>query len=124
VYDLRKLAVNAFPFDLSTNMGGKSHLLRSSRDTFLDNPTLLVSTAATTRGVDLPELSHVFILGVAQNRPLDSYLHMSGRVGRFGRGGKVISILEEGAEGSMKGEETVIQGLFRRLDIKPVQVLV
>jgi hypothetical protein len=61
VYDLRKLGVNAFPFDLSTSTGGRSHLLRGSLDTFVDNPALLVSTAATLRGVDLPELSHMCI---------------------------------------------------------------
>jgi len=65
----------------------------------LANPTLLVATVATTRGLDLPSLTHVFVLGLLEGqattgRGVDSYLHVSGRVGRFGRAGKVISVVE------------------------------
>lgn len=59
------------------------------------NPRLLVATVATTRGLDLPSLTHVFVLGLLEaGRGVDSYLHVSGRVGRFGRVGKVISVVE------------------------------
>jgi hypothetical protein len=117
VCDLRKLGVDAYPLDLAATTGGASHLLRGPLDTPVDNPSLLVCTVATTRGIDLPELTHVFILGIPQRRVLDSYLHMSGRVGRFGRGGKVISILEA------KTDEGVMQKLFKQLDITPVRLL-
>jgi hypothetical protein len=124
VCDLQKLGVNAFPLDFAAKTGGASHLLRGPLDIPVDNPSLLVSTVATTRGIDLPELTHVFILGVPQRRVLDSYLHMSGRVGRFGRGGKVISILEEGrSQKAGKTDEAVMQKLFKRLDIRPVRLL-
>ncbi|THH17410.1 hypothetical protein EW146_g3411 [Bondarzewia mesenterica] len=96
VYDLRMLGVNAYGLDLLANDRGRRHLLRAAGDEAEDNPTLLVSTLASTRGLDLPDLSHVFILGVPSgDRKVDSYLHIAGRVGRFGGSGKVISILRE-----------------------------
>ncbi|KAA1468282.1 P-loop containing nucleoside triphosphate hydrolase protein [Dentipellis sp. KUC8613] len=98
VYELRMLGVNAVGLDLLSNERGRSHLLRGSGAAVEENPTLLVTTLATTRGLDLPDLSHVFILGVCTARKVDSYLHLAGRVGRFGRGGKVVSVLEERRE--------------------------
>jgi Helicase conserved C-terminal domain len=95
VYDLRDLSVNACGLDLLASGQGKEYLLRGRSDIEEESPTLLVSTLATTRGLDLPDLSHVFILGLLEGRGIDAYLHAAGRVGRFGRGGKVISILEE-----------------------------
>jgi superfamily II DNA/RNA helicase len=57
----------------------------------------------------LPELTHVFILGIplgpkVNGRVIDAYLHIAGRVGRFGRGGKVITVVEKG-EPVDEGEE-------------------
>jgi len=59
---------------------------------------MLVSTPATTRGLDLPELTHVFMLGLPKGRRADAYLHIAGRVGRFGRQGKVITVVDEREE--------------------------
>jgi hypothetical protein len=92
VYDLRTLGINAFGLDLLSTERGQAHLVGGSSGTIEDNPTLLVSTTASTRGIDLPDLSHVFIWGVVD---ANSYRHVSGRVGRFGRGGSVLSVLEK-----------------------------
>jgi len=90
VYDLRTLGINAFGLDVeSTDKEGYRE----------ENPTLLVSTTATLRGIDLPDLSHVFLWGVVDG---NSYLHASGRVGRFGRKGTVVSVLEEKREESVR----------------------
>ena len=99
VYELREMGVNAHSLDLLKNEKGKRYLLHSASTT-QENPTLLVSTLATTRGIDLPELSHVFILGIPEGpkvtaRAVDAYLHIAGRVGRFGRGGRVITVVEK-----------------------------
>ena len=83
VYDLRVLGVNAVGLNLLRD-------LTSGEET--PNPTLLVSTTVSIRGIDLPDLSHVFIWGVVD---ANSYLHASGRVGRFGRPGRVVSVLED-----------------------------
>ncbi|KAF5384794.1 hypothetical protein D9615_001424 [Tricholomella constricta] len=109
VYELREMGVNAHRLDLLTDEKGRSHLLRGG-DSGQENPTLLVSTLATTRGLDLPELTHVFILGIpdgpkVNGRTVDAYVHLAGRVGRFGRGGKVITVVEKEAEEEEKEEE-------------------
>lgn len=98
VFDLRELGVNAHALDLLAATSGRSHLLQGGT-AVKEDPTLLVSTLATTRGLDLPELTHVFILGVPESgkvdgRTVDAYLHIAGRVGRFGRGGKIITVVE------------------------------
>jgi superfamily II DNA/RNA helicase len=92
VYDLRMIGVNAFALDLLMTGRGQTHLIGGSRGAIEENPTLLVSTTASTRGLDLPDLSHVFVWGVAD---ANTYVHVAGRVGRFRGGGQVISVLEE-----------------------------
>ncbi|KAL0951341.1 hypothetical protein HGRIS_008045 [Hohenbuehelia grisea] len=98
VEELRAIGVNAQGLDLLAADKGRAHLLRGG-DTVEAEPTLLVSTLATTRGLDLPHLTHVFILGIPEGpkmtgRTIDAYLHIAGRVGRFGRGGRVVSVVE------------------------------
>ncbi|EJT97816.1 P-loop containing nucleoside triphosphate hydrolase protein [Dacryopinax primogenitus] len=44
------------------------------------SPELLITSFPHSRGLDLPALSHVFLLGAAPS--LTSYLHMAGRLGR------------------------------------------
>ena len=52
---------------------------------------VLLATEHAARGLDLPNTSHVFILGPPSSP--ESYLHMAGRVGRFGRSGVVVNVL-------------------------------
>ncbi|CAG8582350.1 11455_t:CDS:2 [Paraglomus brasilianum] len=67
---------------------------------------LYVATQSFTRGVDIPSVSHVFILG-GPPAPWN-YLHMAGRTGRMGRPGKVIILLRNhgGKEAKMR---TILQ---------------
>ncbi|KAG5735953.1 ATP-dependent rRNA helicase RRP3 [Termitomyces sp. T112] len=113
VYELREMGVNAHRLDLLTGEKGRSHLLKGGGNG-QDNPTLLVSTLATTRGLDLPELTHVFIMGIpdgpkVNGRTIDAYVHLAGRVGRFGRGGKVITVVEK--EGDVEEGENRERGV-------------
>ena len=59
-----------------------------------EGPILLVHTPANTRGLDLPDLSHVFVMGVQEDR-VDSYTHIAGRTGRFGKTGKIVTVVEK-----------------------------
>lgn len=77
---------------------------------------LIVGTLATVRGVDLPDLSHVFILGVPEGRAGDAYLHFSGRVGRFGRRGKVITVVEEQKEERI-GNKVIVRNAPRQMSV-------
>lgn len=90
VGDLRSLGVDAERLDVRRGAAG-------------ENPRLLVATTATMRGLDLPQLSHVFVVGLVDGRRVngrvvDSYVHIAGRVGRFGGRGRVVSVVEDGDE--------------------------
>jgi superfamily II DNA/RNA helicase len=54
------------------------------------NVNLVCATETEIRGLDIPELDHVIIVGATNSQ---SYLHVSGRTGRFGRFGTCISLL-------------------------------
>ena len=89
VYELRRLGVNAQGLN-SENISDKA--------------TLLVGTTATTRGIDLDGLTHVFIIGIPEGpqvngKSVDAYVHMAGRVGRFGNRGRVITVVCTDLEG-------------------------
>ena len=86
--ELKDLGVDARTLDLRTK-----DLVRmgQSPNGYASEPVLLVATPATTRGVDLPELTHVFCVGAPDTGNADAFKHIAGRVGRFGRGGKVKS---------------------------------
>jgi len=100
VSELVALGVDAHPLDLRTEPRG-----------------LLVGTAATTRGVDVPGLSHVFIVGLpgtsVRGRTVDTYLHLAGRTGRFGSAGRVISVVNQ-------ADAAKLVRLLRSISIRPV----
>ncbi|RHZ84407.1 hypothetical protein Glove_82g55 [Diversispora epigaea] len=78
----------------------------------LGKPThkLFVAHEFTARGIDIPLISHVFILGMPSSSI--EYLHMSGRTGRMGNGGKVITFIKE-------GQKRLIKTLFTLLKVNP-----
>jgi len=126
---LQGLDVNARGLNLLTRSAGKSFLLRGrdSEPQVEERPSLLVSTLASTRGLDIPELSHVFILGMQAGR-VDAYLHVAGRTGRFGMPGKVISVVEGQRDRLMsdgipvKDEEKKMSVMFKEMGIEPIKV--
>ena len=52
----------------------------------------LVATDVAARGIDIPELSHVFLSEPPDDR--ESYIHRAGRTGRAGAAGVVISLVD------------------------------
>ena len=128
VYDLRTLGVNAHGLDVLDSERGGAYLLQKGTSPAA-NPALLVSTLATTRGLDLPDLTHVFVLAPGDALDNDVYLHAAGRVGRFGRGGKVITVVEAPhvvrlANGKTKSvdEPNRLQRIYKRIGITPVKL--
>jgi superfamily II DNA/RNA helicase len=124
---LRKLEVNAQGLDLLTPVAGRSYLLRSQDSEAAALPSLLVATLASTRGIDMPELSHVFILGMPEGK-IDGYLHAAGRTGRFGKPGKVITVVERKEERAGEDKKTVtdeekkMKSMFSQMGIKPAKI--
>ncbi|HSO27895.1 MAG TPA: DEAD/DEAH box helicase, partial [Anaerolineales bacterium] len=60
----------------------------------------LVATDVAARGIDLPELSHVFIYEPPDNT--EDYIHRAGRTGRAGAGGTAISLVDVLEESMLK----------------------
>ncbi|XPV76369.1 MAG: DEAD/DEAH box helicase [Desulfovibrio sp.] len=52
----------------------------------------LVATDVAARGIDIPELSHVFLYEPPEDH--ESYIHRAGRTGRAGAAGVVISLVD------------------------------
>ncbi|KAF9429739.1 hypothetical protein BGZ94_009638 [Podila epigama] len=65
---------------------------------------------SNARGLDLPGLSHVFIVGLPSTP--SSYLHMAGRTGRMGKRGTVVTIIRDEAN-----IEARARTLFNTLDV-------
>ncbi|KAJ1305238.1 hypothetical protein OPQ81_000267 [Rhizoctonia solani] len=74
--------------------------IEQNGEEFAPSPTLLVATTTAVRGVDIPTLSHVYIIGGLESE--EAYRHVAGRVGRFGTPGTVVSFVGAyGAENSL-----------------------
>ncbi|KAJ3918314.1 P-loop containing nucleoside triphosphate hydrolase protein [Lentinula edodes] len=121
VYDLREIGVNAFGMDVLVQDRGRSYLLQAGGEKKAD-PKLLVCTTSSIRGIDFPSLTHVFILGfnalIAKDNwtlTLDTYIHLCGRVGRFKKPGKVITVVDE-------RDVSGIDKVLHTLDVTPVRL--
>ncbi|KLO09330.1 P-loop containing nucleoside triphosphate hydrolase protein [Schizopora paradoxa] len=117
VSKLQEFGVNAHPLDV-----------RALDHEATEGPTLIVATPAHTRGVDLPLLSHVFVLGVPDIGDIDVFKHVAGRVDRFGNGGTVVVLLDEvqkamkdGMMKITKNEPNLMKIFYRKLGVKPTK---
>jgi superfamily II DNA/RNA helicase len=135
IEELKGYGVDARPLDMLSSIAGKNHVLNGKgAETPADDtgPVLLVSTLANTRGLDLPGLSHVFVMGVLEGR-VDSYTHIAGRTGRFGMGGKIVTVVEnieeevDDEKGGkkrkvVKDEEKRMRGILKEMGIVPRRI--
>ncbi len=73
--------------------GAQSQGLRNRHMTMVRNGRVrvLVATDVAARGIDVPNISHVFNFGLPQSS--EDYTHRIGRTGRAGRSGRAISLL-------------------------------
>ena len=72
-------------------------LSQSKRESIMDRARqgrlrFLVATDVAARGIDIPELSHVFLYEPPEDP--ESYIHRAGRTGRAGASGVVISLVD------------------------------
>ena len=68
---------------------------------FRDNKTsLLIATASSSRGLDLPAVTHVYSTFVPTEEDIEEYVHMAGRLGRIGADdpGVITTILVKGEQ--------------------------
>lgn len=135
IEELKGYGVDARPLDMLSPVAGRNHMLNgegAGTTAVNEGPVLLVSTLANIRGLDFPDLSHVFVMGVPEGR-VDSYTHIAGRTGRFGKTGKIITVVERieeevdnGKGGKekrvVKDEEKKMGGILREMKIIPKRV--
>jgi ATP-dependent RNA helicase DeaD len=84
----RGLAVSAIHGDMSQKV--REHVLRDFRD---GNLKYLVATDVAARGLDVPEVSHVFNFDIPEDA--DAYVHRIGRTARAGRRGRAVTFVGE-----------------------------
>lgn len=79
---------------------------------------LLVASDVAARGLDIPEVSHVFNFDVPHHP--DDYVHRIGRTGRAGRLGTAISIVSPADQKSVAAIEKLIGQPITRADVERV----
>ncbi|KAJ1558166.1 hypothetical protein HK096_003207 [Nowakowskiella sp. JEL0078] len=72
-------------------------------------PKILVASALLSRGLDIPDLECVFLVGAAKTE--NDYLHSAGRTGRMGKPGKIITLVRN------MGEVQKMKKIFQNLKI-------
>lgn len=108
-----KTIQNAFPlYQLPPSSTSTStSTLATTATTKKRSTGIYIAHEENARGLDLPGLSHVFIVGLPSSP--SSYLHMAGRTGRMGERGEVVTILRDD-----EFLEDRARSLFRMLGVK------
>lgn len=86
---LQGFGYNADELSADLSQSKREHVLRRLRS---GQVRFLVATDVAARGIDIPDLSHVFLYEPPEDR--ESYIHRAGRTGRAGAAGTVISLVD------------------------------
>ncbi|MCR4666056.1 MAG: DEAD/DEAH box helicase [Desulfovibrio sp.] len=86
---LKGFGYNAEGLSSDLSQRQRESVLASIREGAL---TYLVATDVASRGIDIPNLSHVFLYEPPEDH--ESYIHRAGRTGRCGSAGMVISLVD------------------------------
>ena len=78
------------------------------------NEAVWITHYAASRGLDLPNISHAFIIRGELARGRD-YIHMAGRLGRMGAFGRVITILATTPTRSFEDVEEELRWIVKKL---------
>lgn len=105
---LKGFGYNAAELSSDLGQGQREAVLKKVRE---GSVRYLVSTDVAARGIDIPELSHVFLYEPPEDR--ENYIHRAGRTGRAGAAGTVISLVD-----MMERMELERIGLHYRIDLR------
>ncbi|MGB1250061.1 MAG: DEAD/DEAH box helicase [Candidatus Promineifilaceae bacterium] len=86
---LRRYGFNADQLSGDLSQHAREHVLARVRG---GNLKLLVATDVAARGIDIPDLSHVFQFEVPEDT--EAYIHRAGRTGRAGASGTAIMFVD------------------------------
>jgi ATP-dependent RNA helicase DeaD len=85
---LERYGYNAAEISSDLAQGAREEVMERIRQGRL---RFMVATDVAARGIDIPELSHVFLYEVPEDP--ESYIHRAGRTGRAGSSGAAISLV-------------------------------
>ncbi|MBN8209422.1 DEAD/DEAH box helicase [Bacillus sp. NTK071] len=103
------LATKKISFDVldsSTNKTERKNVLNRFRN---DQIQLLLTTDLAARGLDIDNITHVFHYDLSEDAR--TYLHRSGRTGRMGKEGSVVTLL-------LPGEEKYLEKITQKLELE------
>ena len=108
---LKKHGFDAAPIHGDLDQSQRMATLQGFRDGTLK---FLVASDVAARGLDIPNVSHVFNFDVPGHA--EDYVHRIGRTGRAGREGKAVMIVEPRDEKNLDAVERLIGTKVPRLD--------
>jgi ATP-dependent RNA helicase DeaD len=103
----RGLPAEAIHGDMSQK--AREHVLREFREGKL---TYLVATDVAARGLDIPEVSHVFNFDIPEDP--DAYVHRIGRTARAGRSGRAVTFVGEWDADKLPPIQKIVNNLIQR----------
>lgn len=86
---IKQFGFDAEPLTADLSQNKREQVLNRIRSGQL---RILVATDVAARGIDIPELSHVFMFEPPEDP--ESYIHRAGRTGRAGASGTVITLVD------------------------------
>lgn len=115
---LKKYGYDASPIHGDLEQSHRTKTLDAFRDGSL---RFLVASDVAARGLDVPNVSHVFNFDVPSHA--EDYVHRIGRTGRAGRDGTTIMICVPKDEKNLADIERLVQGEIPRLEnlLKPAK---
>ncbi len=115
---LKKHGHDANPIHGDLEQSMRMKILNGFRDGELK---LLVASDVAARGLDIPNVSHVFNFDVPIHA--EDYVHRIGRTGRAGRKGKSITLCTPAAQKHLDAIESLVKTTIPRMDnpLKPAE---
>ena len=116
--DILKQSLARHGFDAAALHGDLAQETRTATlDSFREGAlTILVASDVAARGLDIPDVSHVFNFDVPYNP--EDYVHRIGRTGRAGKAGRAITIATPEDGKSLDAIQRLIGRRIERLDIE------
>ncbi len=118
--DVVALSLKRHGFDAAPIHGDLDQSLRTKTlDRFRSGDlTLLVASDVAARGLDIPDVGHVF--NYEPSRHAEDYVHRIGRTGRAGRAGKAYTLVAPADNKSMAAIEALTSIPIQRITIEGV----
>ncbi|NDR56382.1 DEAD/DEAH box helicase [Aliiruegeria sabulilitoris] len=108
---LKKYGLNAEPIHGDLDQSHRTRTLDGFRDGSI---TFLVASDVAARGLDIPNVSHVFNFDVPNHA--EDYVHRIGRTGRAGREGRAFTIATPADDKQIAAVESLLENEIPRIE--------